>query len=121
MHGKGGQEIIREDDYKGHHVIVRTRYDITIDGQVVTGHIMLTNLGQVQYHGLPNHSFHSPVELARPLIDNFPQGFAIKRGPRSPRGQRKAPMGKKKMPATKTTKSSKSNRSTSKPRSKKPS
>src|SRR5258708_6590649 len=121
MHGKGGQEIIREDDYKGHHVIVRTRYDITIDGQVVTGHIMLTNLGQVQYHGLQNHSFDSAVELGRALIDNFPEDFAIKPGSRSPHGASKGSMGGMKMPATKTTKSSKSNRSTSKPRSKKPS
>jgi hypothetical protein len=75
MHHKGDQEIIREDDYEGHHVVVRTRYNITIDGHHVTGHIMLTNMGQVQYHGLPNYSFDSAVELARALIDNFPEDF----------------------------------------------
>src|SRR5215467_6558806 len=78
MHGKGGQEIIREDDYKGHHILVKTKYEMTIDGQAVTGHIMLSNLGQVQYHGLPNHSFDSAVELARALIDNFPEDFEKK-------------------------------------------
>jgi len=46
MH-QGGQEIVRQDDYKGHHVVVRTVYHITIDGVEVTGHIMLTNDGQV--------------------------------------------------------------------------
>lgn len=75
MHHKGGQEIIREDDYKGHHVVVRTSYHITVDGREVTGHIMLTNAGQVQYHGLPNHSFDSTVELVRALIDKFPEDF----------------------------------------------
>ena len=75
MHHQGGQEILREDDYKGHHIAVRTRYDITVDGQVVTGHIMLTNAGEVQYHGLPNYSFDSAIELARALVDNFPQDF----------------------------------------------
>src|SRR5258708_39268947 len=65
MHHKGGQEIVREDDYKGHHVVVRTKYTITVDGQEVTGHIMLTNTGQVQYHGLPNHSFDSTLGLVR--------------------------------------------------------
>ena len=117
MHGKGGQEIIRQDDYKGHHVIVKTTYNITIDGQVVTGHIMLTNLGQVQYHGLPNHSFDSAVELARALIDNFPEDFEKKAAARSPRGGSKGgSMGGMKMPATKAAKSLKSNKSRSKSR-----
>jgi hypothetical protein len=79
-HDRGGQEITREDDYKGHHIVVRTKYDISVDGHVVTGHIMLTNMGQVQYHGLPNYSFDSAVELARALIDNFPEDFAEKSG-----------------------------------------
>jgi len=57
MHHEGGQEIVRQDDYKGHHIVVRTVYRITVDGKEVTGHIMLTNDGQVQYHGLPNRSF----------------------------------------------------------------
>jgi len=75
MHRGGAQEIVREDDYKGHHIVVRTTYNITVDGQPVTGHIMLTNGGEVQYHGLPNYSFDSAVELARALIDNFPADF----------------------------------------------
>jgi len=75
MQHKGGQEIVREDDYKGHHVVIRTTYNITVDGKEVTGHIMLTNAGQVQYHGLPNYSFDSTVDLVRALIDNFPEDF----------------------------------------------
>src|SRR5215469_14793658 len=71
MHGKGDQEIIRQDDYKGHHVVISTKYNITVDGKEVTGHLMLTNAGQVQYHGLPNYSFDSPIALVRALIDNF--------------------------------------------------
>lgn len=78
MRGKGGQDTIREDDYKGHHIVIRTRYDITVDGQAVTGHMMLTNSGQVQYHGLPNYSFDSAVGLVRALIDNFPEDFEKK-------------------------------------------
>lgn len=122
MHGKGGQEILREDDYKGHHIEVKTRYDMTIDGQVVTGHIMLTNLGQVQYHGLPNHSFDSAVELARALIDNFPEDFAKKSARSSSRAGKKGgpmggmKMGGMKMPTSKAAKGSKSTRSRSKSR-----
>jgi hypothetical protein len=79
MHHEGEQEIVREDDYKGHHVVVKTMYHITVDGQDVTGHIMLTNQGQVQYHGLPNHSFDSTIDLVRALIDNFPEDFDKKK------------------------------------------
>jgi len=75
MRHRGGQEIVREDDYKGHHIVVRTTYHIRIDGREVTGHVMLTNDGQVQYHGLPNRSFDSTIQLARSLIDNFPEDF----------------------------------------------
>lgn len=86
MHHEGAQEIVREDDYKGHHIVVRTTYHITVDGQEVTGHIMLTNAGQVQYHGLPNHSFDSTVGLVRALIDNFPEDFDKKKKPSKPHG-----------------------------------
>jgi len=75
MQHKGGQEIVREDDYKAHHVVIRTTYNIAVDGKEVTGHVMLTNAGQVQYHGLPNYSFDSTVDLVRALIDNFPEDF----------------------------------------------
>lgn len=75
MDHEGAQEIVRQDDYKGHHIVVRTIYQITIDGKAVSGHLMLTNDGQVQYHGLPNRSFDSTIQLARTLIDKFPEDF----------------------------------------------
>lgn len=91
--GKGGQDTTREDEYKGHHIVIRTRYDITVDGQAVTGHIMLTNQGQVQYHGMPNYSFDSAVGLVRALIDNFPEDFVKKsRRTSSSRGGNRSPM-----------------------------
>ena len=109
MRGKGGQDVIREDDYKGHHIVVRTRYDITVDGQAVTGHMMLTNAGQVQYHGLPNYSFDSAVGLVRALIDNFPEDFEKKPGRRSAsRGGSSSSMSGMKMSGGKTSKTRKS-------------
>jgi hypothetical protein len=103
MQHEGGQEIVREDDYQGHHVVVRTTYNITVDGQEVTGHIMLTNAGQVQYHGLPNHSFDSTIGLVRALIDNFPEDFEKKKPAAAPHGGmatggKRAPMSGMKMP-----------------------
>ena len=61
MHHEGGQEVVRQDDYKGHHIEVRTTYHITVDGNEVTGHLLVTNDGQVQYHGMPNYSFDSAI------------------------------------------------------------
>jgi len=93
MRGKGGQDTTREDEYKGHHIVIRTRYEIRVDGQAVTGHIMLTNQGQVQYHGMPNYSFDSAVGLVRALIDNFPEDFVKKsRRTSSSRGGSRSPM-----------------------------
>jgi hypothetical protein len=74
MHGH--MESVREVDYKGHHIVVRTMYEIAVDGRPVTGHIDLSNEGQVAYHGLPNMSFDSAVELVESLIDHFPGDFS---------------------------------------------
>jgi hypothetical protein len=97
MSGKDRQDTTREDDYKGHHIVIRTRYDITVDGQAVTGHMMLTNAGQVQYHGLPNYSFDSAVGLVRALIDNFPEDFEEKEGRSKGHGGKASGMGDMKM------------------------
>lgn len=74
-HHKGVQEVIREADYKDHHIVVRSTYHITVDKQEVTGHLMVTNSGQVQYHGLPNYTFDSAMDLVKSLVDNFPEDF----------------------------------------------
>jgi hypothetical protein len=74
MHGH--MESVREVDYKGHHIVVRTAYKIEVDGRPVTGHIDLSNDGQVAYHGLPTMSFDSAVELVASLIDHFPDDFS---------------------------------------------
>lgn len=71
----GPVESVREDDYQGHHIVVRTTYQITVDRRPVTGHIHLSNEGQVGYHGLPNMTFDSAVDLVKALIDRFPLDF----------------------------------------------
>ena len=82
MHGPMG--TVRESDYEGHHIVVRTTYEIKVDGKSVTGHIDVSNGGQVAYHGLPNMSFDSAIDLVKKLIDQFPDDF--KRGKRSSSG-----------------------------------
>jgi hypothetical protein len=76
MGGHGhGIESVREDDYKGHHIVVRTRYEIEVDGRQVTGHLGVTNDGRVHYHAVPNLSFPSAIAMVRRLIDAFPDDF----------------------------------------------
>ena len=75
-HRHGGSESVREADYKGHHILIRTTYEIEVDGRPVTGHMGVDNEGRVHYHPVPNASFSSAVDLVKQLIDVFPDDFA---------------------------------------------
>lgn len=77
-HGGHGASI-REDHYKGHHIVIRTRYEIEIDGKKFHGDLDVSNAGTVQYHGIPNVSANSAVELIRSVIDAFPDDFSTQR------------------------------------------
>ena len=46
-------ETIREADYEGHHIVIRTTYQIEVDGKPVTGHMGVTDDGKVHYHPIP--------------------------------------------------------------------
>ncbi len=71
---------VREAEYKGHHIVVRTTYDIRIDGKPVTGHMGVTNDGRVHYHPVPNVSFSSAIDLVKQLIDIFPDDMGGRGG-----------------------------------------
>lgn len=73
-HGKA--QSVREADYHGHHIVVRTSYDIEVDGGMVTGHMGVTNDGKVHYHPIPNMAFVSAIDMVKKLIDIFPDDFA---------------------------------------------
>ncbi|HEX2064907.1 MAG TPA: hypothetical protein VHE80_10860 [Acidimicrobiales bacterium] len=75
-HEHGPVQTVRRDSYRGHYIVVRTTYEIEVDGRPVRGHLGVGNDGQVHYHALPNYSFDSALDLVRQLIDSFPQRFA---------------------------------------------
>lgn len=77
-HRHESSESVRKADYKGHRIIVRTRYEIEVDGRLVMGHMGVSNDGQVHYHPVPNLSFASAVDLVKQLIDIFPDDFRKK-------------------------------------------
>lgn len=75
-HGHGGPiETVRESTYRGHRIVVRTTYAITVDGEPVDGHLGVSNDGQVHYHPIPNLAFGSAIELVEKIVDAFPDDF----------------------------------------------
>src|SRR5690348_16820229 len=75
-HQHPSSETIREADYEGHHIVIRTTYQIEVDGKPVTGHMGVTDDGKVHYHPVPNISFASALDMVKQLIDIFPDDFA---------------------------------------------
>jgi hypothetical protein len=82
-HGHGGDgsiETLREDDYEGHHIVIRTTYRIEVDGKVLAVPLALGNDGQLHVHSLPNYQFASAIDMVKRLIDSFPEDFRPQRG-----------------------------------------
>jgi hypothetical protein len=73
---EGPFESVREAEYKGHKITIRTHYEIRIDGKPIGGHIYVDNSGRVSSHAMPTYSFVSTVDLVKKLIDAFPASFA---------------------------------------------
>ena len=71
----GPLETVREVEYAGHRILIRTTYEIEVDGRPVVGHLGVANDGRVHYHPVPNLSFPSAVDLVQTLIDTFPDDF----------------------------------------------
>lgn len=74
-HHHGPMESVREATYKGHRIVVRTTYQIEVDGAPLAGHLGVTNDGQVHYHAIPNLGFASAVDVVKEIIDAFPDDF----------------------------------------------
>lgn len=85
---EGPFESVREVEYKGHSILIRTHYEIKVDGKQLGGHIYVDNSGRVSSHAMPTYSFVSTVDLIKKLIDAFPANFA--KVPRQISKQKKA-------------------------------
>jgi hypothetical protein len=66
---------LREAEYRGHQIEVRTSYAITVDGRPFDIHVVVDNDGRVFYHGLPTRDFPSVIALVEKAIDQFPDDF----------------------------------------------
>jgi hypothetical protein len=73
-HGHG-LEAVRQAEHRGHRIVIKTCYEITVDGQPVTTHLSLGNDGTLRTHAMPNYAFSSAVDLVKKIIDLFPDEF----------------------------------------------
>lgn len=71
--GHGGHKAsfssIRTAIHHGRNIKIKTTYRIEIDDEPITMHTAVMNDGSVHYHGLPNYSFGSAIDLAKKIID----------------------------------------------------
>lgn len=74
--GHGAHGSLREIEYKGHHITIRTTYEVRVDGKKFNAPLDVSMVGEVSYMGLPNVSFGSAMDLMRAVIDQFPDAFA---------------------------------------------
>jgi hypothetical protein len=75
---------VREAEYRGHRIEVRTSYAITVDGRPFDIHVVVDNEGRVFYHGLPTRDFPSVIALVQKAIDQFPDDFGPEADPGGP-------------------------------------
>ena len=66
---------VRTVTHRGHRIVVRTRYDIEVDGHPFNPAVTVDLGGRVHYHGLPTRDFSSMVDLVCKAIDTFPDDF----------------------------------------------
>ena len=65
---------IRRFEHRGHPVEIETSYRITIDGVEFPDPIHVSDNGTVHYHGFPQYSDPSAVDLLKLIIDRAPEG-----------------------------------------------
>lgn len=69
-------ESIRKDEYKGHKIVIVTKYEIEVDSKKIFPPMHVSNNGSVGAHILPNYASSSAIDLVKTLIDCFPEEFA---------------------------------------------
>jgi hypothetical protein len=78
MGRRGHGASVREAHYKGHHIVIRTTYEVKVNGRKFDVALGVSDGGQVYYHGMPNVAFDSAIDLMKSVIDQFPEAFSKK-------------------------------------------
>ena len=82
----GESVVTRETDYKGHHIVVRTNYEVEVDKKPLMGHMGVNDEGLVHYHPIPNLRFNSALDMVKKIIDVFPDDFGPSAAPPTMQG-----------------------------------
>jgi hypothetical protein len=70
---------VREADHNGHHIVIRTHYEISVDGKKLAAPFAVDDDGKVICHALPNYTSASAVELVKQIVDHYPDEFPVVR------------------------------------------
>lgn len=62
---------VRRFIHDGHAIEIETHYRVTIDGVEFPDHIHVADNGTVHYHGLPQYSTPSAIDLVRRIVDRL--------------------------------------------------
>jgi len=87
-HGAGHAESVREADHNGRHIVIRTTYEVRVNGKLMAIPLSVNDEGQLHCHALPNYQFVSALDAIKTLIDRFPDDFP-KKAPRKRAAKKK--------------------------------
>ena len=65
---------VRRAEHAGHTIEIETTYRILIDGVEFPDPIHVENDGSVRYHGLPQYSSPSAIELMKRVVERMADG-----------------------------------------------
>lgn len=78
---------VRSAEHNGHQIEIVTTYELRINGERLTGHLGVNADGTVHYHGVPNYATESAIDLAKQIVDSFPDDYSRPARPSRPAGQ----------------------------------
>ena len=67
-------DSVRRFEHAGHQIEIRTRYTILIDGVEFPDSIHVANDGTVHYHGFPQYSAPSAVDIVKLIAERMVEG-----------------------------------------------
>lgn len=77
-------ETVRVAEHRGRRIVIRTTYQVEVDGQPVKLPLVLTHDGLLRCPALPDHQFESAVDLVKALIDRNPEDLEAATVPARP-------------------------------------
>jgi hypothetical protein len=68
-------ETVRCATHCGHEIVIKTCYEITVDGKPLAAHLTVDDEGNLHSHALPEYAFSSAVHVVKKIIEAFPDEF----------------------------------------------